>query len=346
MTSPDLAILLTPPGSAAIAVIRLLGPAMPRFLRDHFSRPLSPGRPIHGNLTDASTILDDPIVVLSPDNRFADISLHGGLWVVRTVLDLAARSGFHVLDNLRAPLPPEALDADDPLQQEVLSYLPLARTDLALRSLLAQPAAWRNLLQTTPDPQRLQAILADRSLHWLLHPPRVAIIGAPNVGKSTLANQLFAQQRVITADIPGTTRDWVGELANLDGLAVMLVDTPGLRSTDDPIEQQAVAHASAEIQRADLVLLVLDPTQPLSAQSPHFTSHPGARVVVNKCDLPPLWDTSTISAIHASALTSQGIDPLRSAIRAHFACESLDPTTARCWTDRQRHTLQHALASP
>ena len=69
--------------------------------------------------------------------------------------------------------------------------------------------------------------------------------GAPNVGKSTLANQLFAQQRSITADLPGTTRDWVGEMANIDGLPVMLVDTPGVRETSDAIEREAIERSGA-----------------------------------------------------------------------------------------------------
>ena len=107
---------------------------------------------------------------------------------------------------------------NDPLEQEVLMSLPLARTELTLRMLLAQPAAWDRLIARPPAKAETENILADRALHWLLHPPRVAIVGAANVGKSTLANQLFGQQRSITVDLPGTTRDWVGETANLDGL--------------------------------------------------------------------------------------------------------------------------------
>ena len=125
----------------------------------------------------------------------------------------------------------------------------------------------------------------DHSLYWLLHPPRVAIIGVPNAGKSTLANRLFAQERSITADLPGTTRDWVGEIANVDGLAVMLVDTPGLRHTDDPIESEAIRRSKGQIERADLVVLVLDVTQPRDPdQLALEAAHRCALVVVNKSD--------------------------------------------------------------
>src|SRR6185503_2714425 len=96
---------------------------------------------------------------------------------------------------------------------------------------------------------------------WMLHPPRVAIVGEANVGKSTLANQLFAQERSITADLPGTTRDWVGEVANVDGLPVTLVDTPGVRETADEVEREAIARSGEQVAAADLILLVLDATR-------------------------------------------------------------------------------------
>ena len=85
--------------------------------------------------------------------------------------------------------------------------------------LLNQPAAWRKGI----DPA---AMLKDMTLWRLLHPPKIAIVGEPNVGESTLANRLFGQQRSITADVPGTTRDWVGEMADIGGLAAMLIEYP------------------------------------------------------------------------------------------------------------------------
>src|SRR5205814_10504480 len=126
----------------------------------------------------------------------------------------------------------------------------------ALRTLLAQPRAWKGVIDDQNlGRHELERIASDKTLHYLLHPPRVAIVGAPNVGKSTLANQLFAQERSITADLPGTTRDWVGEIANLDGLVVQLVDTPGIRDTSDAIERQAIDRSRHQIEQADLVVL-------------------------------------------------------------------------------------------
>jgi small GTP-binding protein len=244
-------------------------------------------------------------------------------------------------------MPEEAIDSTDIIQREIDAYLPLATTELALRTLLAQPVAWEsltNIVAADACPRTFRTfddILPDRSLHWLLHPPRVAIIGTPNAGKSTLANQLFAQERSITADLPGTTRDWVGEIANLDGLAVQLIDTPGIRETSDEIESEAIARSAGQIQKADLIVLVLDASTPLEpAQLPLIQRYKSAMRVINKTDRPLAWDSMSLSGIDTIATIGKGIDALRTAIRKHFSCDQIDPDVPRCWTDRQREYLR------
>jgi tRNA modification GTPase len=345
------AILLTPAGGAAIAVVRLVGPGTETFLREHFSRPAREARCVHGELRDGETVIDDPVVVLHRGGGAADVNLHGGHWVIRATLDLARRAGFEAGESPPGlPLPAEAVDAGDELQQEILTHLPLARTELALRMLLAQQSAWTMLAVTPNEASRadLSAILADRSLWWLLHPPRVAIVGAANVGKSTLANRLFARERSITADLPGTTRDWVGELADVNGLAVMLVDTPGLRDAADPIERAAIAGARGQIAAADLVVLVLDPTRPLQPeQSPLLEAHPDALRVLNKSDRPAQWELSDGGPLRTVATTGEGVEELRRAIAARFGCDAPALAPARWWTERQRILLEEkARAGP
>jgi small GTP-binding protein len=314
------AILVTPPGAAAIAVVRIVGPRVARFLANHFSRPARPRRTVHADLRDGDRVLDDPVVVvLDDDGRSADINLHGGPWVVESVLNLLRREGFEVIASTGDVMPEDAVDADDPLWRDVLAHLPLARTEQALRVLLAQPAAWASGARSSADDERLW---------WLLHPPRVAIVGLPNVGKSTLANQLFAQERSITADLPGTTRDWVGEMANIDGLAVVLVDTPGMREASDPIERTAIQRSGAEVQRADLVVLVLDASQPVEAEAQRLIdAYPNAIRVWNKADLAAGAPLEGLSII---ATRGVGIDALRSEIRKRFGLEMLDERSAQC----------------
>jgi tRNA modification GTPase len=338
---PSTAILLTPPGGAAIAVVRLTGPAVGGFLRRHFDRNVKPGRCVHGALTDGSRVLDDPVVVVPADGSFADVSLHGGPWVVRSVLELARREGFNVIDRHDMPMPGASVDAETLIEREVGQYLPLATTELAVRALLAQPAAWAAL-----EGRDVRRTLIDRGLFWLLHPPRVAIVGVPNVGKSTLANQLFGTDRVITADVPGTTRDWVGEIANLEGLAVMLIDTPGRRATDDPIEREAIERSGEQVAAADLVVLVLDPTQPREpGQAELERLYPEALRVVNKSDHAGAWEANE-PLLHTVATTGVGVGALRAAIRRHFlVAETFDVSLARWWTPRQREVLGKLLTA-
>jgi tRNA modification GTPase len=339
------ALLLTPPGAAAIAVVRLMGPRAARFFKSRFSKPLVPGRCIHGELSDEhGHVIDDPLVVMSSDGRWVDVNLHGGPWVVRSFLELAQREGLAVRDRLELPLPAEAVEGASDIEREVMTHLPLAKTDLALRELLRQPQAWEAFEQLGEAQRRSEAaaMLADRSLWWLLRTPRIAIAGAPNVGKSTLANQLFAQERSITADLPGTTRDWVGEIANIDGLAVMLVDTPGIRPTADPIEAAAIERSAGELAAADLVVLVLDGSRPLDPeQSPLVGRFPQALRIVNKCDLPAAaWDHRGLLPMVATS--GQGIQSLRTAIVDHFGIGAR-PHAAKWWTPRQQEWLRQRV---
>ncbi len=327
---PSTVTILTPPGVAAIAVVRLRGNRVADFVRSHLTRPPRQGACVHTELRDDGTTLDDPVAVLV-DEYTLDLSLHGGVWIVSRTLELARKFGF-----VDAP-------EDDPadIEAEMLRDLPRALTREAIAILLAQPAAWEAMLREN-DRVAMERALADRSLAHLLNPPTVAIVGAPNVGKSTLANQLFARDHSITADLPGTTRDWVGEQANLDGLVVTLIDTPGVRETDDPIEREAIERSSAVVKRAALVVRVLDATVPLADQ-PHPADEAEEILVINKVDCGLGWILPY--ALPVCATTGEGVDALRQAIGLYFGCSDLNSSHARAWTPRQREILTVARAS-
>lgn len=352
---PNRAYLLTPAGSSAIAVVRALGPAVPAFLADHFTGKPRVGRASHGELRDSDRVIDDPVVVLVAPNA-ADLNLHGGQWVVRATLDLLARAGFDVSHSPALPLPAAVVDVPSAaVDHDVLTHLPLACTELGVRSLLAQPAAWAAFLASAPTAADMAAILADRTMDRLLHPARVAIVGAANVGKSTLANQLFGRERSITADLPGTTRDWVGELADIDGVPVTLVDTPGLRATDDPIERAAIAGARGQVESADVVVVVVDAARPMDdEQRRPLADWPAAIVVVNKVDRAAAWDIASVPEVAVTsgretvsvvATTGLGVAELRRAIARRLGCEAaISVGRARRWTERQRTMLQRMMA--
>lgn len=90
----------------------------------------------------------------------------------------------------------------------------------------------------------------------------VAIVGAPNVGKSTLLNRLLNEERAMVSDIAGTTRDIIEERANIDGIVFRFLDTAGIRSTNDTLEQMGIARTMSSIERAQIIIRLIDASQP------------------------------------------------------------------------------------
>ena len=189
---------------------------------------------------------------------------------------------------------------------------------------LAAPVLAQRLRDTR---DALEALLAQaRQGQRLMDGLHVLILGAPNVGKSSLLNALAAQDRAIVSDIAGTTRDLLRETVQLDGVVVTLVDSAGLREAPDAIEAEGIRRAHAELARADLVLLVGDAqTPPLLAPELRSRLPEGARVLClhNKCDQqaapagPMARTEASGEAEHwrISARTGAGLDGLRTRLR-------------------------------
>ena len=158
---------------------------------------------------------------------------------------------------------------------------------------------------------------------------RVALAGAPNVGKSLLFNALLGSSRAIVTPVAGTTRDLLTERCDIGGLAVTLIDTAGVRDSDEPIEQEGIARARQAAEAADVCVLVLDRSQPHPPERSGASG--GATVIVaNKSDLPRAWSADEErGAIAASALTGDGLEAVRRAIvDAAVAAELLEDTPA------------------
>ncbi len=117
---------------------------------------------------------------------------------------------------------------------------------------------------------------------------QVAIIGKPNVGKSSLLNLLMGETRAIVTDIPGTTRDTISETINIRGIPVCITDTAGIHETENAIEQIGIERSKQSFQQADLILLMLDISEELSTEDQYIIEHIGGRptiLLANKIDL-------------------------------------------------------------
>jgi tRNA modification GTPase len=137
----------------------------------------------------------------------------------------------------------------------------------------------------------------------------LAIVGRPNVGKSSLFNRLIEQDRAIVTEVPGTTRDTISETASLSGIPVRFVDTAGIRAGEDRVEQLGIERSYQAMADADLTLVVVDATHSLHADDEALLSHAVRRVVVaNKVDV---GGQVPEGALGVSALTGEGIDALR-----------------------------------
>jgi tRNA modification GTPase len=137
----------------------------------------------------------------------------------------------------------------------------------------------------------------------------LAIVGQPNVGKSSLFNRLLEQDRAIVTDIPGTTRDLISESASIRGIPVKLMDTAGIRVSTDMIENLGIARSHEAIADADLTIVVVDGSQPLTDED-RALMQGRYLLAVNKADLGVIVK----EGIPVSARTGQGIDQLRDAI--------------------------------
>jgi tRNA modification GTPase len=347
MTNPTLLSCLTPPGRAALATLGLQGPAAWPVVRELFQTrkgsPL-PESPVAGAfwLGRFGRELADEVVLavhqVEPTARL-EIHCHGGREVVRLLVELLTARGLVEVSW------PEFLRQTTPgvLQAEAALALAQAPTVRTANILLDQyhgalPAALdviRGALEANEE-ERAAALVDELAGRiplgrHLTEPWQVVIAGAPNVGKSSLVNALAGYQRSIVAPTPGTTRDVVTTRLALDGWPIELADTAGLRGQGESIEQEGMARARARLEKADLVLWVLDASA--ERTEPEVPSAHLHRVI-NKVDLPAAWNLDEVGpALRVSARTGEGIEELVNAISRRLVPEVPPPGAAVPFTE-------------
>ncbi len=310
MNGLPLAALLTPSGRGAIATIRVALAEASRPLVDAWpfraanGRPLSAqsvGRIVFGRWGSEPA---EEVVVCALDDATFEIHCHGGDAASRRILRDLAAGGCRIVAW------PEFLQqTESPLRAEIMALLCRATT-LPTAAILWEQAnglfesAVGALVAEAPSnlpaaAARIREWLAwaDFGLH-LTRPWRVVLAGRPNVGKSSLINAILGYTRCIVFDQPGTTRDVVSAQTAIDGWPIELSDTAGLRASADPLESAGIERARQTLETADLVVVLVDVSQPASADDRAILAvHRSAIVVAHKCDLPMYegtdrWQTS------------------------------------------------------
>jgi tRNA modification GTPase len=287
-----------------------------------------------------------------------EVTCHGGLLASKTILDTLLEAGARLAlpgEFTRRAFLSGRIDL---AQAEAVADLILARTELALSAANEQLAGKlsQQINQLRDDLLRILAHLeahidfpdediapdtkdqllsrledGKRFIDQLLRTAhegqvlrrgiRVAIIGRPNAGKSSLLNQLLGHDRAIVSSIAGTTRDTIEETANIRGIPVVFVDTAGLRQGRDEIEIEGIRRSHETIARADLVLHVADLSEALTQADESFLADLADRkriIVCNKADLPRrlvFQEPPSAPILSVSCQTGEGIENLKDAIK-------------------------------
>lgn len=296
-----------------------------------------------------------------------ELSLHGGPAVLQGVLSAAVEHGARLaepgeftlraflrgkLDLVQAEAVADLIDAVTPLQARAAFdqldgtlTTAIARIESQLFDLMArleasldfpeegyrfvEPAAVASAIASVRD--QIGVLLAQATRGRLVREgATVALAGSPNVGKSSLFNALLNANRAIVTPIPGTTRDLLSERVEIRGMVLRLVDTAGIRESEDLVEIEGVARTRGALQTADLILIVLDASQPLAAADRHLldpTTGPRKLVIVNKIDLPRAWSApeavETLPFVNVSARDGRGLETLIDRMIAALSGEAL-----------------------
>jgi tRNA modification GTPase len=338
----------------------------------------------------------------------AEISCHGGPLVLSRVLATALACGarqaepgeFTMRAFLNGRLDLTQAEATlDVIKAKTGAALALAQAQLAgwlagelrrVRELLLRPLAYVTALIDFPEDEvEAQDIAAPldaglRALEQLLatadqglvyrQGARVALVGRPNTGKSSLLNALLRADRAIVTPIPGTTRDTLEELANLCGIPVVLVDTAGIAETADPVERLGVARSRAALAAADVAVLVLDTSAPPTDEDAAIVALSEGKptvLVLNKIDLLAedkqarrqadkeresvflasmsscllVSPSQFVAVVMTSALTGAGIDDLANAIATLLLGGAALGGERMITNPRHRDALRRAIAS-
>jgi len=401
MNEDTIAAIATALGEGSIAVVRVSGPEAINSVAKLFRSKLDLGEAAshtvqYGWIIDPQSDrrIDEVLVTVMKGPRsftaedVVEISTHGGIVAVKSVLELVLRHGVRLAEPGEFTKRAFLNGRIDLAQAEAVIDLIRSKSDRAfqvarrqaegavskkifpLRQQLIELIAHvevnidypeHDVEDVTAELIRSNCRQVREEVNELLQRSNegkilregivTAIVGRPNAGKSSLLNALARENKAIVTDIPGTTRDIVEESVSLSGIPLRLLDTAGIRETEDVVEQIGVERSHGALNDADLILLVLNRHEELHEDERKLLQQLKDRstiIVVNKIDLPERLDTAEIERdypseriVYLSAKEGQGIEQLERAVTGMFfsgAVESGDIT----YVSNTRHiTLLH-----
>ena len=356
--------IATAAGAAGVGIIRISGQNAIEVAQKIFDRPLVGDRKIiFGHVKNFSGEIVDEVIALimrAPKSytkeNVVELQCHGGTVVLREILKLTFKAGARPAERgeftKRAFLNAQAQAVMDVIQAKTSAALALAQNQLAgkisseirlIRQNILNSAAHIDAIIDFPEDDLDNVILADiyknisaqiDKLNKFLENQaagkilreglNTAIIGKPNVGKSSLLNFFAKENRAIVTDIPGTTRDNIEEFVNVAGIPLKIVDTAGIRNSNDKVEQIGIARAKNCAQNAEFILALFDSSRILDDEDQeifNIIQNRDAIIILTKIDLPQVTFKENIAKkcpaaqiIELSLKNGAGTDKLLAAI--------------------------------
>jgi tRNA modification GTPase len=392
MKKETIASITTPIGEGGIGVIQVSGPDSLEIVNAVFKgkklkdlRKAESKRLYYGDICSNGTTVDEVIVnILREQDSFTgedlvEVNCHGGILAVKKTLESVVSAGakeVHWKELAGRPLSNNKIDL---IQEEALLEIPVAKTKLGVKVLLDQyNGALSSYIQKIVKQieecdnnkellcdinNRLKEILATAAFGCAFtSPPRLIITGKPNAGKSTLINALLKEDRLITHEEPGTTRDAIDEMISIDNIPFTIIDTAGIRETNHEVEKLGVLESKKQLREADKIIIVFDNSKPAEKEDREIVKfieelelqktdkNISIFPVLNKADLPCKLDLETLVGktfepmCQVSALNGDGLSTLEENLISEFKeFTKYTPERPVIFTIRQQEYIYKAL---
>lgn len=352
------------PTGGAVAIIRISGENTLPALQRIFSGKISHGRLYFGKIHDDGILLDEAMAVYfrAPHSYtgedMAELHVHGGQAVVKSVLSLLQKRGLHaaaagefsrrafvngkmmlsdaeaVMDMINAAAQRSCSSAV--LQLSGVLSDKISAIEDRIKDILSEIDAmidYPDEMEDTDLNPQIMGVLSEvdglishgMSARYIRDGINIAIVGKPNVGKSSLLNTLICEDRAIVTHIAGTTRDVIESQTQMEGLPVRLYDTAGLHETDDEVEKIGIERTRAAVETADICYVVFDISREITDGDEAILSATDGKpriIVLNKADIAKVsFEREGERICTVSTKTGQGIDELRR-MTAEYFCPS------------------------